>query len=108
MMKVMVECPDCPSASDAHAMNVDLLFKLAAAVLPYVVCVAVVLLIMKLGATRGKGSGKGHVTAGHGGGAAAGGNTRLTTAGLFLGIGLGGFINDIVLQQILQLHQILS
>ncbi len=99
----MSECPDCSTASGVHATTVDLLFNLTAAALPYVVCVAAVMFMLKFGVMCGKESGKGS-----GGGAAASIHTQLVKAGLWLGIGLGGFLNDIVLRQILQCHQILS
>ncbi len=95
MLKVMVAFSDWPAASEAPAISttVDLLYNLAAVMLPYAVCVGAVLLIRRLSVTRGT---------------APSGNAPLITAGLCLGIGLGGFITDIMLQQILQWHQMLS
>lgn len=106
MLKVMVAFFDGRDASDVPAMSMtaDLLFNLVAVVLPYAVCLAVVLLTMRLGEPPGKVKKGG---SGHPGGA-PGGNSPLITAGLCLGIGLGGFIADILLQQILQWHQMLS
>jgi uncharacterized membrane protein len=106
MLKVMVAFLEGPAANDVPAMSmtVDLLFNLVAVVLPYAVCIAAVLLTMRLGEMPGK---AGYVSSGHPGGA-RGGNSSLITAGLCLGIGLGGFITDILLQQILQWHQMLS
>lgn len=51
---MMVACPDCPATSEAGAMflDVDLLFNLTAVVLPFAVCVVVVLLLMRLGMMR--------------------------------------------------------
>lgn len=102
MLNVMVAFLDGRDASDvpAMSMSVDLLFHLVAVVLPYAVCLAVVLLTMRLGEPpgRGKKGGSGH----------PGGNSPLITAGLCLGIGLGGFIADILLRQILQCQQMLS
>jgi len=83
-------------------MVVDLLYNLAAVVLPYVVCVAAVLLIRWLVIHKSLLCGK---TAG---GVTHQGNAPLITTGLCLGIGIGGFINDIVLWQLLQWHQMLS
>lgn len=105
MLKVMVAFFDGADTSDvpAMSMSVNLLFNLVAVVLPYAVCLAVVLLTMRLGEPPGK---KAKGSGGHPGGAA--GNPALITAGLCLGIGLGGFFTDIVLQQILQLHRMLS
>jgi uncharacterized membrane protein len=107
MLKVMVAFLEGPAANDVPAMSmtVDLLFNLVAVVLPYAVCVAAVLLTMRIGEAPGK---AGYGGSGHPGGAAPGGNSSLITAGLCLGIGLGGFITDILLQQILQCHQMLS
>jgi uncharacterized membrane protein len=105
MLKVMVAFLDGADASDASAISitVNLLFHLVAVVLPYAVCLAVVLLTMRLGEQHKKGQGSG----GHPGGT-HGGHSRLITAGLCLGIGLGGFFTDILLQQILQWHHMLS
>lgn len=105
MLKVMVAFLEGQDASDVPAMSmtVNLLFNLVAVVLPYAVCLAAVLLTMRLGEPHRKGKGG----SGHPGGA-PGGNSPLITAGLCLGIGLGGFITDILLQQILQWHHMLS
>jgi hypothetical protein len=53
---VMVACPDCPAAREARAMflDVDLLFNLAAVVLPFAVCVVIVLLLMRIGMMRAR------------------------------------------------------
>ena len=50
----MVACPDCPGVREARAMflGVDLLYNLAAVVLPFAVCIVVVLLSMRLGMMR--------------------------------------------------------
>lgn len=106
MLKVLVGFSEGPAASDAPAMSmaVDLLFNLAAVMLPYAVCIAAVLLIRQLSVMRARRL----ASAGHAGGGAPSGNAPMITAGLCLGIGLGGFINGIMLQQILRWHQMLS
>jgi uncharacterized membrane protein len=106
MLKVMVAFLDGADASDTSAisMTVNLLFSLVAVVLPYALCLAAVMLTMRLGEPSEK---KGQGSGGHPGGA-PGGHSRLITAGLCLGIGLGGFFTDILLQQILQWHHMLS
>jgi len=105
MLKVMVAFLEGPEASDAPAMSMTVgwLFNLVAVVLPYAVCLAAVLLTTRLGEPPRKGKGGG----GHPGGA-PGGNSPLITAGLCLGIGLGGFITAILFQQLLQWHHMLS
>lgn len=106
MLKVMFAFLDSSTTSDAPAMSstVDLLFNLLAVILPYAVCLVAVLLTMRTG-ERGRAAGP--TGAGRPGGA-AGGNSRLITAGLCLGIGVGGFIIDILLEHILQCHHMLS
>src|SRR5215467_5254374 len=98
MLKVMVAFFDGQDANDVPAMSmtVNLLFNLVAVVLPYAVCLAAVLLTMRLGEPPRKGKGG----SGHPG--APAGNSPLITAGLCLGIGLGGFLTDILLQHMLQ------
>lgn len=83
---------------------VDLLYNLAAVMLPYAVFVAAVLLTIQLGVMRRRIL----ASADRAGGAAPRGNSPLITAGLCLGIGLGGFFNEIMGWQILQWHQMLS
>ena len=60
------------------------------------------LLTTRLGDPPRKGKGGGHP------GGAPGGNSPLITAGLCLGIGLGGFITAILFHQLLQWHHMLS
>jgi uncharacterized membrane protein len=107
MLKVMVAFLDWPAASDVSAisMTVDLLFNLAVVVLPYAVCITAVLLTMQVGEMPRRVE---QVSRGRPGGAAPQGNSLLITAGLFLGIGVGGLITDILLRQILQWHHMLS
>jgi hypothetical protein len=56
VLMVMVACPDCPAAREARAMflDVDLLFNLAAVVLPFAVCAVIVLLLMRIGMMRAR------------------------------------------------------
>lgn len=50
----MIACPDCPTARDARTMlvEVDPLFNGMVAVLPFAVCIAVVLIVLQLAAAR--------------------------------------------------------
>jgi uncharacterized membrane protein len=76
-------CPDCPPIREAHEMFFASLWPyLAYALLPFVVLAAVV--------------------------AAVAAYRRRMTPGLLLGIGLGGFVDGILLHQILQWHNMLS
>lgn len=54
VLQVMVACPDCPAARDARAMflDVDLLFNLVVALLPFAVWIAVALIVVQLGGRR--------------------------------------------------------
>lgn len=94
MLQVMVACPDCPAARDARAMflEVDLLFNLVVTVLVFAVCIAAALSVVQL-ARRAAGRGD---------------RSSWISAGLFLGMGLGGFVDGIALHQILQWHHMLS
>lgn len=78
-----MSCPDCPPVREAHAMFVASLWPyLAYAVLPFVVLAAAV--------------------------AVAAAYRPRVAPGLLLGIGLGGFVDGILLHQILQWHNMLS
>lgn len=86
------------------SMAVDLLYNLAAVMLPYAVFVAAVLLTTQLGVMRRRVP----ASVERAGGAAPKDNSPLITASLCLGIGVGGFFNEIMGWQILQWHQMLS
>jgi uncharacterized membrane protein len=74
-------CPDCPPIREAHAMFVASLWPyLAYALLPFVVIAGAVAAVYR----------------------------RRIAPGLLLGIGLGGFVDGILLHQILQWHNMLS
>jgi uncharacterized membrane protein len=77
-------CPDCPPIREAHAMFVDSLWPyLAYAVSPFAALALVMLGVFRWFGTR-------------------------IGAAVLLGIGLGGFVDGILLHQILQWHNMLS
>ena len=97
-------CPDCLPAHEARVMLFDHDFAstLLIALAPFAVVLLVILLVVRTGSTPGRPGPS--MTARH--------ELRnpgpLIGAGLFLGVGLGGFVDGIVLHQILQWHNMLS
>ena len=77
----VISCPDCPPIREADAMFFSSLWPyLAYALLPFAIIAAVVAAVYR----------------------------RRIAPGLLLGIGLGGFVDGILLHQILQWHNMLS
>ncbi len=73
-------------------LEVDLLFNLVVTMLVFAVCIAAALSVAQPARrTAGRGD-----------------RSPLIAAGLFLGLGLGGFVDGIALHQIVQWHHMLS
>ncbi|HUS31476.1 MAG TPA: DUF2243 domain-containing protein [Kofleriaceae bacterium] len=86
-------CPDCPPAREARDLFVQNLgFDVVRAALPFVLIAIVVFAVAR-------------VVRRYDGDASV---SSTVSAGLVLGIGLGGFLDGIVLHQILQWHEMMS
>jgi uncharacterized membrane protein len=99
---LLVACPQCPPAREARAMflDLDVVSNLLIALLPFAVCLAAVFAILRFSEIR-RGSPMTRIDD-------PGNRMPLIGAGLLLGIGLGGFVDGILLHQILQWHNMLS
>lgn len=80
---VALLCPDCPTVRAAHALVLADGARILIGVVPFVVIAAVLYAISRR-------------------------VSPLTTAAMVLGVGLGGFLDGIVLHQILQWHNMMS
>jgi uncharacterized membrane protein len=104
MLSATSLCPGCLSARDARTMLFDqeLVPTLLIALAPFLVTLAIILLVVRAVSMRGP---AGVATATR---LDRGNAGPLIGAGLLVGVGLGGFVDGILLHQILQWHNMLS